>query len=73
MKAMNEHEPRYKVTANHEDVLAVWPVDGPGLPHWRDVGMVGTKAACLAYIDCVDQETRASVLRGLLERDKRAP
>lgn len=60
----------YKVIANSEDEYAIWPVAGPRLAGWRNVGKVGAREDCVRYIREIDGETRGAVLRKRLEQDR---
>jgi MbtH protein len=43
-------EIRYKVVVNHEEQYALWAADKSNAPGWRDTGVEGMKADCLAYV-----------------------
>ena len=45
-----ENNTIYKVVVNHEEQYSIWPADQENPLGWRDVGTVGPKAECLAYI-----------------------
>ena len=49
---MDEKEDKtiYRVVVNHEEQYSIWPVDRENPPGWKEVGKVGLKAECLAYI-----------------------
>ncbi|MFC6841597.1 MbtH family protein [Xanthomonas theicola] len=53
----------YKAVVNHEEQYSVWPLDRNNAPGWRDTGVSGTKAECLAYIERVWIDMRPSSLR----------
>ena len=40
----------YKVLVNHEQQYSIWPADRDNPLGWKDVGRVGPKPECLAYI-----------------------
>lgn len=41
---------RYTVVINHEEQYSIWP-EGRAIPAgWREAGMAGEKADCLAWI-----------------------
>ena len=40
----------YKVVINHEEQYSIWPQHQKNPLGWNDVGKVGPKAECLAYI-----------------------
>jgi amino acid adenylation domain-containing protein len=60
----DDHQPRYAVVINPEDQYSIWPDGGPAPPGWRAVGVPGTKADCLAYIEKVWTDLRPASLRG---------
>lgn len=41
---------RYKVVVNHEEQYSLWLDGRDNAPGWKDTGMAGIKAECLAYI-----------------------
>jgi MbtH protein len=53
----------YKVVVNHEEQYSIWPADRENAPGWRDAGLSGTKAECLAHIDRVWTDMRPRSLR----------
>jgi MbtH protein len=53
----------YKVVVNHEEQFSIWPADRPNPDGWRDVGPVGPKEDCLAYIEKVWTDMRPLSLR----------
>ena len=60
----------YRVVVNHEEQYSIWP-DGREIPAgWRDVGKVGLKAECLAYIKEVWTDMRPLSLRLKMEAAK---
>jgi MbtH protein len=43
----------FTVVINHERQYSIWPA-GQTIPQgWRSIGQLGSKEACLAYIDWV--------------------
>ena len=50
---MDEIEDRfeYQVLVNHEEQYSLWPTFKEIPKGWRQVGPVGTKAECLAYVE----------------------
>lgn len=56
-------EPRYKVVVNHEEQYSIWPAERDNAPGWRDVGKIGTRDECLAYIKEVWTDMRPLSLR----------
>ena len=61
----------YKVVMNHEEQYSIWPADRENALGWNDVGKVGTKAECLAYIEEVWTDMRPLSLRRKMEEDAR--
>lgn len=57
----------YKVVVNHEEQYSIWPADRENAPGWRDEGVTGTRAACLAHIDEVWVDMRPLSLRKSME------
>jgi len=43
-------EIRYKVVVNHEEQYALWIAGKNKAAGWRDTGIEGMKAECLAYV-----------------------
>jgi MbtH protein len=62
----------YKVVLNHEEQYSIWPVDRDNAPGWRDAGVQGTKAECLAHIEKVWTDMRPLSLRRRMEEADRA-
>ncbi|MBN1888041.1 MAG: MbtH family NRPS accessory protein [Thermoflexales bacterium] len=58
-----EREQNYKVVLNHEEQYSIWPAERENAPGWRDAGVIGTKAKCLAYIEEVWTDMRPLSLR----------
>lgn len=54
---------RYQVVVNEEEQYSIWP-ERRDLPlGWRGVGVVGSKAECLAHIETVWTDMRPLSLR----------
>jgi MbtH protein len=62
----------YKVVVNDEEQYSIWPADRENALGWRDVGKVGPKAECLAYIKEVWTDMRPLSLRKKMEEDARS-
>ena len=62
----------YKVVINREEQYSIWPADRENALGWTDVGKVGTKSECLAYIKEVWIDMRPSSLRKLMEKDAKS-
>ena len=76
---MSWHDPdkedttTYKVVVNHEEQYSIWP-DYKEIPlGWKDVGAVGPKAECLAFIGEVWTDMRPLSLRKKMEEMARNP
>ncbi|WP_420643164.1 MbtH family protein [Candidatus Leptofilum sp.] len=53
----------FTVVINHEEQYSIWPA-GQTIPNgWRAVGQVGSKEACLAYINQVWTDMRPLSIR----------
>jgi MbtH protein len=61
----------YKVLVNHEEQYSLWPANRENPLGWRDVGMSGSKAECLAYIKEVWTDMRPLSLRKKMEESGR--
>ncbi len=61
----------YKVVVNHEEQYSIWPADKFNALGWKDAGMSGTKAECLAYIKDVWTDMRPLSLRKKMEDEAR--
>ncbi|HEY6804848.1 MAG TPA: MbtH family NRPS accessory protein [Pyrinomonadaceae bacterium] len=57
----------YKVVLNHEEQYSIWPEYKANPPGWNDVGKIGPKAECLAYIKEVWTDMRPLSLRKKME------
>lgn len=73
--AYNEDEDKtiYKVVVNHEEQYSIWPEHRENPPGWNDVGKVGPKAECLAYIKEVWTDMRPLSLRKKMEEMAKNP
>lgn len=60
-----------KVVVNHEEQYSIWPADRQPPGGWREVGKVGTKEECLAYIKEVWTDMRPLSLRERMAGDER--
>jgi len=63
----------YKVVVNHEEQYSIWPEYKENPLGWNDVGKVGTKAECLAYIKEVWTDMRPLSLRKKMEEMAKNP
>jgi uncharacterized protein YbdZ (MbtH family) len=71
--AEDEDKTIYKVVVNHEEQYSIWPEYKANAPGWNDVGKVGPKAECLAYIKEVWTDMRPLSLRKKMEEMARNP
>jgi uncharacterized protein YbdZ (MbtH family) len=63
----------YRVVVNHEEQYSIWP-DYKEIPlGWKDVGVVGPKAECLAHIKEVWTDMRPLSLRKKMEEMAKNP
>jgi uncharacterized protein YbdZ (MbtH family) len=63
----------YKVVINHEEQYSIWPQYKENPLGWNDVGKVGPKAECLAYIQEVWTDMRPLSLRKKMEEMAKNP
>lgn len=63
----------YKVVVNDEEQYSIWPEYKENPRGWYDVGKVGPKAECLAYIKEVWTDMRPLSLRKKMEEMARNP
>lgn len=67
-----DSEQSFRVVVNHEEQYSIWPADRDNPLGWRDAGLTGSKAECLAHIDQVWTDiTPLSVRRRLAEARKK--
>lgn len=69
----DEDKTIYKVVVNHEEQYSIWPEYRENPPGWNDVGKVGPKAECLAYIKEVWTDMRPLSLRKKMEEMAQNP
>ena len=69
----DEDKTIYKVVVNHEEQYSIWPEYRENPPGWNDVGKVGPKAECLAYIKEVWTDMRPLSLRKKMEEMAKNP
>ena len=67
---MKDEEFEYQVLVNHEEQYSLWPTFKAIPPGWRQVGPIGSKDACLAYVDSVWSDIRPLSVRRSLEEAK---
>jgi MbtH protein len=66
--AVEEDDRTYRVVVNDEAQYSIWIADRDLPAGWRDVGKVGTKAACLAHIDEIWTDMRPLSLQRQMAR-----
>jgi|SRR5687768_4424769 len=71
----NEDEDKtiYKVVVNHEEQYSIWPEYRENPLGWSDVGKIGPKAECLAYIKEVWTDMRPLSLRKKMDEMAKNP
>ena len=57
----------YKVVVNREAQYSIWPVHERNPLGWKDVGVLGSRNECFAFIDKVWVDARPLRLRNKLE------
>jgi uncharacterized protein YbdZ (MbtH family) len=79
LQNMSWHDPDkedttiYKVVVNHEEQYSIWPEYKEIPLGWNDVGKVGPKAECLAYIKEIWTDMRPLSLRKKMEEMAKNP
>jgi len=63
----------YKVVVNHEEQYSIWPEYKDNPLGWTEVGKMGPKAECLAYIKEIWTDMRPLSLRRKMEELARNP
>lgn len=63
MSEQEEDTRAYKVVVNHEEQYSIWFADREAPAGWREVGVSGSKAECLAHIEKVWTDMRPLSLR----------
>jgi MbtH protein len=63
MSDQEEDTRTYKVVVNHEEQYSIWFADREAPAGWREVGVAGSKADCLAHIETVWTDMRPLSLR----------
>lgn len=59
----NDDDIEYTVVVNDEEQYSIWPTFRAVPAGWREVGVRGPKAACLAHIETVWTDMRPASLR----------
>ena len=59
---------RHRVVINDEEQYSIWPEHKHNAPGWHDVGVVGTRQECLAYIERAWTDLRPRSVREHLNR-----
>jgi MbtH protein len=60
---MDEEDFEYQVLVNHEEQYSLWPIFKAIPTGWRQVGPIGDKQDCLAYVESVWTDMRPLSLR----------
>jgi uncharacterized protein YbdZ (MbtH family) len=63
----------YRVVINHEEQYSIWPASRENPSGWTSVGVSGSKAECLSYIEVAWTDMRPLSLRKAMERAEAAP
>ena len=66
-QAETEDTTVYKVVINHEEQYSIWPESSENPRGWTSVGVVGSKAECLNYIETAWIDMRPLSLRKAME------
>jgi MbtH protein len=62
----------FQVLVNHEEQYSLWPADRDIPGGWNQVGPIGSKEECMAYVREVWTDMRPKSLREAMERDAAA-
>jgi len=60
----------YTVVINDEEQYSIWPTFRPVPAGWREVGVRGPKADCLAHIETVWTDMRPASLRRAMDGER---
>lgn len=67
---MDDDNLEFQVLVNHEEQYSLWP-KGKEIPTgWHQVGPIGKKAECLAYVEEVWTDITPLSVRQRLEKDR---
>ena len=64
--ALDDADATFRVVMNHEEQYSIWPSHRPVPNGWRDMGFIGTRAACLDHIENSWVDMRPASLRQFL-------
>ncbi len=64
---MDDERIEYQVLVNHEEQYSLWPTFKDIPNGWRQVGPIGTKQECLAYVEEVWTDITPLSVRKQLE------
>ena len=67
-----ENESTYRVVINQDEQYSIWPEERACPEGWRDAGVRGAKADCLAHIQRVWTDLRPISLQKAMEESDRA-
>mgnify|MGYP006202120095 CR=1 FL=1 len=59
----------FKVLINDEEQHSVWPSAQPAPDGWRQIGPIGSKEECLAYVEANWADMSPKSLRDLMAAD----
>jgi uncharacterized protein YbdZ (MbtH family) len=68
VQAETEDATVYRVVINHEEQYSIWPDSSENPRGWTSVGVVGSKAECLSYIEAAWTDMRPLSLRKAMEQ-----
>jgi MbtH protein len=65
--SFDREDATFKVVVNDEEQYSIWPDYKQTPAGWREVGQVGNKKDCLAYIESVWTDMRPLSLRKFMD------
>jgi MbtH protein len=69
---MDDEDFEYQVLVNHEEQYSLWPTFKAIPNGWRQVGPIGSKQACLDYVEATWTDIRLLSVRRRLAEAKAA-
>lgn len=67
--SIDAEDTEFTTVINEEEQYSIWPTFKPVPEGWREVGVVGSKAHCLAHIEQVWTDMRPRSLREFMARE----
>lgn len=67
---MDDERFEFMILVNHEEQYSLWPTFKDIPTGWKQIGPVGTKAECLAYVEAVWTDITPLSVRKALEEAK---